>query len=135
LVSLEELTNRTKGIEEYLSYFARYGSPAPSAGGSLKAAGHGEAPFARGFTLPGMDELGLPDTTAGASHMRMGNPVSAVAESLPHMDELPLPVPLEAHGLAAYTQPGLTSPDAVSRGIITVEQAQRYFQLCVLLLM
>lgn len=100
-------------------------------------------------SLPSLDELALPDTTAHASHMRMGNPVSAIAESFPPLlDEgygnypgySANVLPSLGNGLGngngngitnQYLTPGLLSPDAVSRGIITVEQAQRYFQLSV----
>jgi len=172
---LDELSNRTRGIEEYLRF----------------------QPQSRPPALPGMDELALPDTTAAASRMLMGNPMSTVTESFQGLndrdnDTLPLPNGngnnadgggLSGHGLnglqgsqrrgadgandgrnsapgsapAGMSTPGTAgsggvalgnsfygggngrdrdnlqgsalSSDAISRGLITSEQAQRYFAL------
>lgn len=169
---LDELSDRTKGIEEYLRFHP--GQPS------------------RPTALPGMNELGLPDTTAAASRIIMGNPMSTISESFQVLSEngndaLPLPNghasgngltptggpydpqlgvregPMTlsgSHGPSAanvstsspMVGPRNTttagnrfyggangekgaisgsplSPDAVSRGIITVEQAERYFAL------
>lgn len=70
---------------------------------------------------------GLPDTIANASVSRTGNPVSAIAETFKGIDD-PYPSVQEIHDYSGYPSSPL-SPDAVSRGLITVEQAQRYFAL------
>lgn len=94
----------------------------------------------RPTALPGLGELGLPDTLPAGSNMRGGNPVSAVAETFRSIDEPNGPLlpgsSTGAHGGSAYSNTtGLGSltptPDAIARGLITIEQAQRYFALYV----
>lgn len=111
---LEELASRTRTIEDVLRITTQSGRSGGN-GGSISGAGGGE-PF------------NLPDTVATASNMRVGNPVSAIAESFQSMDD-----PYSAMSDATGDFPGYLgsplSPDAVSRGLITIEQAQRYFTL------
>lgn len=114
---LEELTARTVNIEDYLRY-------APRPHGSVAK---------RPRLLPGLNELdlGLPDGPATSSHRRMGNPVSTVAENFLGLDGgLPMGANLgpigDVQGLPSY---GPLSPDAVSRGLLTADQAKRYFDL------
>lgn len=111
---LEELSERQKSVEDVLRYQAQ----------------------SRPTALPGMGELGLPDTLSTASNMRGGNPVSAVAESFRSMED-PNAQSLGANGinmfpgsmLASGMDAGTPTPDAITRGLITIEQAQRYFAL------
>lgn len=115
---LEQLTSQTAHIEDYL----RYSDYAHRSSGSAK----------RGRALPSLDELdlGLPDATAAASHRRMGNPMSTIVESFQGLEEGPsIPGAPGSAGLQNLQQPNSLSPDAISRGLMTMEQARRYFAL------
>ena len=99
-----------KGVEECLR-LAQHGrglSPAPSS----------------------IEEVASPITTA--SHVRMGNPVSTVTESFKDLDDRGLRIRRNSTDSGhIHANFGLMSPDAISRGIVSEEQAQRYFQLWV----
>ncbi|CAD6576375.1 MAG: SM-like, degradation of cytoplasmic mRNAs and positively regulates transcription initiation [Cyphobasidiales sp. Tagirdzhanova-0007] len=107
LDKLEDLTSRMKGVEECLR-LAQHGrglSPAPSS----------------------IEEVASPITTA--SHVRMGNPVSTVTESFKDLDDRGLRIRRNSTDSGhIHANFGLMSPDAISRGIVSEEQAQRYFQ-------
>lgn len=127
LARLEELTHRTAGIEQYLRVLPETINHRPQ-------------------TLPSLDALNLPDNIPGlhaeqASNVRTGNPMSTITESFQGFhgqdsNGRQMSHPYEG---SAQSQSGLAglqngaqqraSTDAVSRGLITIEQAQRYFNL------
>lgn len=144
---LEELANRTRTIEDTLRATVSNGSLAltRSNNGNNNNNHLGAEPYS------GL----LPDTVAQASISRTGNPVSAIAETFAtqgiveddesyynNYNNSLILHDLGAGHNAANGGPGSgtvgdysgypsspLSPDAVSRGLITVEQAQRYFAL------
>lgn len=114
LYRLEELTQRTRTIEDTLRLTAPNGVRSLA---TLSASGNGGEPYGS-----------LPDTIANASVSRTGNPVSAIAETFQGIDDQYAQTIQEFNDYSGYPASPL-SPDAVSRGLITVEQAQRYFAL------
>jgi hypothetical protein len=107
---LEELASRTRTIEE-----------------TLRLTTHTNGGSSSRVTTVEPYGAGLPDSLANASVSRTGNPVSAIAETFQEIDDT-YPSIQEVNDYSGYPSSPL-SPDAVSRGLITVEQAQRYFAL------
>lgn len=119
---LEELAQRTKTIEDTLRIVApnaRQLSLGSNGNGHSNGSSHGSVGPESGL---------LPETLANASVSRSGNPVSAIAETFQGIDDEYHQTIQEFNDFSGYPASPL-SPDAVSRGLITVEQAQVYFAL------